>query len=105
MIFAGFFAPDVACYHDSGGVTWTREAMIANTRRSVCGDFRRELIPGTLEVFPAKGFGAISCGSHRFCQFVSGQCEGMADFTIVWRQHDGKWQITRVLRYAHSTAP
>ncbi|MBC7990647.1 MAG: nuclear transport factor 2 family protein, partial [Luteimonas sp.] len=26
---AGYFAPDVEFYHDKGGVTWTREAMIA----------------------------------------------------------------------------
>jgi hypothetical protein len=102
---AGFFAPDVEFYHDTGGVTWTRDAMIANTGRYVCGHFRRELIPGTLEVFPIKDFGAIARGSHRFCQFDSGQCEGMADFTIVWRLQDGRWSITRVLSYAHRAMP
>ena len=34
---ASFFAPDVEFYHDMGGVTWTRQAMIANTRKNVCG--------------------------------------------------------------------
>jgi hypothetical protein len=102
---AGFFAPDVEFYHDTGGVTWTRDAMLANTRQYVCGHFRRELIAGTLEVFPVKDFGAIARGSHRFCQFDSGECEGMADFTIVWRQQDGHWTITRVLSYAHHATP
>ncbi len=102
---AGFFAADVEFYHDTGGVTWTRDAMLANTRQYVCGHFRRELIPGTLEVFPIKDFGAIARGSHRFCQFDSGQCEGMADFTIVWRQQGDKWTITRVLSYAHRASP
>ncbi|MEQ1513842.1 MAG: nuclear transport factor 2 family protein [Lysobacteraceae bacterium] len=102
---AGYFAPDVEFYHDTGGVTWTRDAMIANTRQYVCGHFRRELIPGTLEVFPVKDFGAIARGSHRFCQFDSGRCEGMADFTVVWRLKDGKWTITRVLSYAHHATP
>ena len=27
---AGYFAPDVEFYHDTGGVTWTREQMIAS---------------------------------------------------------------------------
>jgi len=102
---ADFFAPDVEFYHDTGGVTWTRDAMIANTRQYVCGNFRRELIPGTLEVFPVKDFGAIARGSHRFCQFASGECEGLADFTIVWRLQDGRWTITRVLSYGHRAAP
>ena len=98
---AGYFAPDVEFYHDTGGVTWSREEMLANTARNACGKFRRERVPDTLRVFPIKGFGAIEQGSHRFCQFASGQCEGIADFVMVWRNLDGHWQITRVLSYGH----
>lgn len=98
---ASFFAPDVEFYHDTGGVTWTREAMLANTKQYVCGNFARELIPGSLVVHSIKDFGALAVGSHRFCQFRSGQCEGLADFSILWRLKDGQWQITRVLSYGH----
>ena len=98
---ADYFAPDVEFYHDNGGVTWTRQAMIDNTRRHVCGNFRRELVPGTLKVFPIKDFGAIEQGTHRFCQFATGQCDGLAEFVIVWRHQDGAWKITRVLSYGH----
>jgi hypothetical protein len=98
---ASYFAPDVEFYHDTGGVTWSRQDMLANTEKYVCGHFRRELVPGTLQVFPIKEFGAIETGSHRFCQFDSGKCEGMADFVIVWSNQDGRWLITRVLSYGH----
>ncbi|MGH8027574.1 MAG: nuclear transport factor 2 family protein [Pseudoxanthomonas sp.] len=98
---AGYFDAGVEFYHDTGGVTWTREAMIANTAKYVCGNFRRELIPGSLKVYPIKDFGAVEQGVHRFCQAASGSCEGLADFVIVWRQRDGKWEITRVLSYGH----
>lgn len=98
---ASYFSPDVEFYHDTGGVTWTRDEMIANTKKYVCGNFRRELVPGSLQVFPVKDFGAIEQGVHRFCQFKSGACEGMADFVIVWRNRGGTWQITRVLSYGH----
>ncbi len=98
---ASYFDPAVEFYHDTGGVTWTREAMLANTAKYVCGHFTRELLPQTLEVFPVKDFGAIARGQHRFCDSASGRCEGLADFTIVWRLRDGQWQITRVLSYAH----
>ncbi|GAB3754783.1 nuclear transport factor 2 family protein [Lysobacter olei] len=101
---AGYFADDVEFYHDTGGVTWTREEMLANTRKYVCGNFSRELVPGTLQVHPIKDFGAISQGSHRFCQFAGGKCEGLADFTMIWRYKDGAWQVTRVLSYGHRTA-
>ncbi len=96
-----FFAPDVEFYHDTGGVTWTREAMIANTRQHACGHYTRELVAGSLRVSPVKDFGAIAQGTHRFCQTGSTRCEGEADFVMVWRQHDGHWQVTRVLSYGH----
>lgn len=98
---ASYFAPDVEFYHDQGGVTWTRQAMIAKTAQNVCGHFRRELVPGSLKVYPIKDFGAIEQGVHRFCQFKTGDCDGMADFVIVWRHQGGQWQITRVLSYGH----
>ncbi|HEY5972050.1 MAG TPA: nuclear transport factor 2 family protein [Pseudoxanthomonas sp.] len=98
---ASYFAADVEFYHDTGGVTWTRDAMIANTGKHVCGNFTRELIPDSMKVYPIKDFGAVSQGAHRFCQIASGKCEGLADFVIVWRQRDGKWEITRVLSYGH----
>ncbi len=100
---ASYFDPDIEFYHDNGGVTWSRQEMLANTGKNVCGHFSRELVPGTLKVYPIKDFGAIEQGVHRFCQFDSGKCEGMADFVIVWRLKDGQWQITRVLSYGHRT--
>lgn len=102
---ASLFAKDVEFYHDTGGVTWTRNAMIANTRKHACGHYTRELVPGSLRVYPVKDFGAISQGVHRFCQTDTGRCEGEADFTIVWHQLDGHWEITRVLSYGHRPNP
>lgn len=101
---AGYFAEDVEFYHDNGGVTWNREDMLANTRNHACGKFRRELVQGSLQVFPIKDFGAIAQGSHRFCQFDTGACDGLADFTMIWRQQADSWQLTRVLSYGHRPA-
>ncbi|MFC5437537.1 nuclear transport factor 2 family protein [Rhodanobacter umsongensis] len=101
---ASYFAPDIEFYHDNGGVTWTRKAMIANTAKNVCGHYRRELVPGSLKVYPIKGFGAIEQGVHRFCMLKTGACEGMADFVIVWRHQGATWQITRVLSYGHRSS-
>lgn len=98
---ASFFAPNVEFYHDTGGVTWSRAQMIANTKKYVCGHFSRELLEGSLQVFPIKDFGAIAEGTHRFCQFASQECEGKAKFVMIWHNDQEKWQITRVLSYAH----
>jgi len=98
---ASYFDPAVEFYHDTGGVTWSREAMLANTRKNACGHYTRQLLPGTLQVFPVKDFGAIARGQHRFCDLKGEHCDGVADFVIIWRQREGQWQATRVLSYAH----
>lgn len=101
---ASYFDPQIEFYHDNGGVTWNRDDMIASTRKYVCGNFSRELVVESFKVFPVKDFGAISQGIHRFCQFASGECEGLAEFTMVWHLQGDKWQITRVLSYGHRPA-
>lgn len=99
--YGSYFAPELEFYHDQGGVTWTREAMIANTEKNVCGNFRRELVPGSLRVYPVKDFGAIEQGEHTFCRFDSETCEGIADFVIIWHLREAHWEATRVLSYGH----
>jgi ketosteroid isomerase-like protein len=105
--YASFFAPDVEFYHDLGGVTWTRDAMIAQTRANVCGKFQRELVPGTLKVWPIKDFGALARGEHQFCHFkpdgATHPCEGRAEFTILWRKQGDTWTITRAFSYGHGS--
>ncbi|MBW8824582.1 MAG: nuclear transport factor 2 family protein [Xanthomonadales bacterium] len=98
---ADYFDEGVEFYHDTGGVTWNRRDMIANTERNVCGKYRRQLVPDSIKVYPIKGYGAIEQGVHTFCQVDSGKCEGMADFVIIWHQDGARWRITRVLSYGH----
>ncbi|GHA86383.1 nuclear transport factor 2 family protein [Cognatilysobacter bugurensis] len=101
---AAYFAEDVEFYHDNGGVTWNRDDMLARTRDNACGKYRRELVEGSLEVYPIRDFGAIAQGTHRFCEADGDTCDGLADFVMVWRQHEGRWQLTRVLSYGHRAA-
>jgi len=97
---AAFFAQGVEFYHDLGGVTLGADSMLANTRKNVCGKFRRELDVASFRVFPIPGYGAMTIGTHRFCQTPT-TCEGVGEFTTVWREEDGVWHITRALSYAH----
>ena len=105
--YASFFAPDVEFYHDLGGVTTTRDEMIAQTRQNVCGKFQRELVPGTLKAWPVKDYGALVRGEHRFCHYKPGgtthPCEGQAEFTILWRHAGDTWTITRAFSYGHGS--
>jgi ketosteroid isomerase-like protein len=62
----------------------------------------RELLPGTLEVYPLAGYGAIAVGEHRFCHEENGKADcGITKFSMVWRQVGDTWKLSRVLSYAH----
>ncbi|WP_292636539.1 nuclear transport factor 2 family protein [Novosphingobium sp.] len=101
--FAGYFDPGVAFFHDTGGATFDRDTVVANTRKYICGKVRRELLPATLRIYPIKDYGAIEEGEHRFCELASGQCEGIARFVMVWAHRADGWRITNVLSYGHRT--
>ena len=97
---AAFFAKDVEFYHDLGGVEWGADAVVESTRKNVCGKFRRELDVASFRVYPIPKYGAMTIGTHRFCHTPT-TCEGIGEFTMVWKQTGDEWQVTRALSYAH----
>lgn len=99
---AAFFAKDVEFYHDVGGVSWGADSVIDATRKNVCGKYRRELDRESFRVYPIPGFGAMTIGTHRFCHSATAACEGIAEFTMVWKQTGDDWKVTRALSYAHA---
>ena len=103
--FASFIAEDVEFYHDQGGVTLGREALTDAIKKNICGKVTRELVPGSLQVYPMKGFGAVEIGVHRF-HHPGNDSEGIgeAQFIHLWRYKDGAWKITRVISYDHHEA-
>jgi len=64
--FASFFADDVEFYHDQGGVTLGKANLTESVKKNICGKVTRELVPGTLQVYYMKGYGAVEMGVHRF---------------------------------------
>lgn len=105
VTFARYFAPDIEFYHDKTGLSVGRAKLVEAVKNNICGKVRRELVLGTLEVYPLKDFGAVELGSHRFCKIDGGRCEGIARFIHLWRYHDGAWRITRVISYDHRPTP
>jgi hypothetical protein len=99
---AAFLAQEIEFYHDNGGVTWSRDDYMKSVHDNVCGKFHRELELATFRVWPIKGYGAISQGTHRFCH-TPNTCEGVGQFTMIWREKDGQWQVTRTLSYDHKS--
>jgi uncharacterized protein DUF4440 len=101
--FASFFSDDVEFYHDQGGVTLGKEKLTESVKNNICGKVTRELVPGTLQVYHMKGYGAVEIGVHRFHHpgHDDTQPVGEAKFIHLWQYKDGAWKITRVISYDH----
>ncbi|WP_207896535.1 nuclear transport factor 2 family protein [Flaviaesturariibacter flavus] len=61
---ASFYADTIEFYHDRSGLDTSKANILANTRKYVCGRVTRELVPGSLEVSPLPGYGAVEVGMH-----------------------------------------
>ncbi len=99
------FSTDLEFYHDLGGVT-NYETNMQNFQKTFDGErrVRRELVAGSLEVYPIGSSGAVEIGSHRFYGTEKGQAEKLgseAKFVQVWEKKDNAWKVTRVISYAH----
>ena len=109
-------------YHDRGGLSLGRKVFLDSIKNNTCGVMIRELVPGTLEVYPIKDYGAIEIGVHRFHhpghekEFPAAKELGMtrflnpdapewpvgeARFLHIWQLVDGHWRLTRVVSYGH----
>src|SRR5690242_21472307 len=104
--FASFFVDDVEFYHDQGGVTLGKESLTDSVRNNICGKVTRELVPGSLQVYHMKGYGAVEIGVHRFHHPGHDDTEpvGEAKFIHLWQYKDGAWKITRVISFDHHQA-
>ena len=99
--FKSFFTDDLEFYHDQGGLTVGSQTVTEQVKKNICGKVRRELVAGTLKVYPMHGYGAVEVGSHRFQPAKGGEPTGEAKFIHVWQRKDGAWKITRVISYDH----
>jgi len=115
-VLKGLVADDFEFYHDKDGLSETSGAkfiadVAAHCERLKQGtDFRarRELVAGSLAVYPLNKYGAVETGRHNFYAIEDGKPDRMtesAQFLHIWKNVDGKWKLTRVVSYDHKLAP
>ena len=93
---------DLEFYHDQTGLSVGKEPFLAAIKQNICGKVQRELLSGTLEVYPLKGYGAVEIGIHRFHHPENSENVGDAKFVMLWQNKDGVWKVTRVISYNHN---
>ena len=95
---------DLEFYHDKTGLAVGREPFLDAIKNNICGKVHRELVPGTLEVYPIDGYGAVELGVHRFTHPNDPKNLGEAKFIMLWQINDATWRITRVISFDHQSA-
>ena len=103
--FGSLIDDNVEFYHDQGGVTLGRTALVESVKKNICGTTTRELVSSTLQIYYMKGYGAIEMGTHRFHHPGHPEIgDGEGKFVHLWQYKDGAWKVTRVLSYDHHAA-
>jgi len=99
----GMVADDLEFYHDKTGLAVGKQVFLDAIKANICGKVRRELVPGSLEVYPMHGYGAVEIGVHRFYHPGTQDHDvvGEAKFVHLWQYKDGVWKVTRVISYDH----
>lgn len=99
------FTEDLEFFHDVGGLTnFNQNASSIKARCQGKRKIRRELVEGSLKVYPIKDYGAIQIGKHRFYYTEEGKAEmldGTFKFVHVWQLKNGNWKISRIISYDH----
>jgi len=111
--FEKLMAKDLEFYHDKSGTTDSLLQFLDVMKNGICNPSntfkaRRELVEGSLEVFPLYDngvlYGAIQTGEHRFFEKNNDQPEkagSIAKFTHLWILDNNQWKLKRVLSYDH----
>jgi hypothetical protein len=92
---------DLEFYHDKTGLSVGKPIFIEAIKNNICGKVHRELVRGTLEVYPLNGYGAVEIGVHRFTHPGLDDELGQAKFITLWQNKNGVWKVTRVISYDH----
>lgn len=96
--YSSFYSDDIEFYHDKSGVMTSKQEIVDGTKKYICGKVTRELVKGSIEVYPIKDYGAIEMGLHKFHnnQEPNSVAE-VGRFTIIWKKVDQDWKIVRVI--------
>jgi len=98
-VFSFLVSPDLEFYNDKAGLMTSKESLLEAIRKNICGKVTRELLKGSIEVYPIPDFGAVQMGIHRFYshQEMGAEPSAYSKFVHTWRLENGEWKLTRVI--------
>lgn len=110
--FRNLTTADLEFYHDKNGVLNTNEEFATVMANGICKKdnpykSRRELVEGSLQVFPlydnGKLYGGIQNGEHKFYELFEGteKAGNIARFSHLWIFKNEQWKIKRIYSFDH----
>ena len=97
--YADFYADTIEFYHDKGGLMTSKKEIVDGTQRNICGKVTRDLVKGSIEIYPIKDYGAIEIGYHVFINHAekNSGASRPGRFVIFWHQTNIGWKISKVV--------
>ena len=102
--FRSLLDDNIEFYHDLTGLMTGADNVTKAVQNNICNKLTRQLVPGTLEVYPINNYGAVEIGTHRFYHPGDSTNIGEAKFIHIWHNDNGTWKLTRVLSIDHHAA-
>ena len=97
--YGAFYSENIEFYHDNGGLMTSKKDIISSTQKYICGKVTRELVKGSIEVYPIKDYGAVEIGLQKFHNNEEpiGTPSKIGRFMIIWESKNNEWKIRRVV--------
>ncbi len=89
---------DIEFFHDKGGLSTSKSDIMEAMKNNICGKVTRELIKGSIEVYPIHNYGAVQIGYHKF--FNNQEPDAISNpskFITIWKNENGTWQMSRIV--------
>lgn len=98
-VFESLISDDIEFYHDRGGLSTSKKDLVQALKNNICGKVTRALLPGSIEVYPIPGYGAVEMGAHRFFnnQEKDQGWSHFSKFVHTWHKENGQWKLARVI--------
>ncbi len=95
---ADIYADDIEFYHDKGGLTTSKQELMKALEKNICGKVTRELVEGSIEVYPIKDYGAVEIGYHKFFNNEEPNAPSVpSKFIVLWNKKTEGWKIAKVI--------
>ena len=97
--YGSFYSDSIEFYHDKAGVMTSKQDIIDATKKNICGKVTRELVQGSVEVYPIYNYGAVEIGMHKFHNNTEKEKTPAraGKFVIIWQHKNNEWKISRVV--------